>query len=835
MRKYPRILFAIIGLGGLMLQANAQMRDVVEIDVNSRGDKVYPTMYGAFFEEISHAGDGGLYAEMVKNRGFEEGVIPSGCTLVGGEVWAPKKPCYTTDKVNNWRIRWNEEKKAMEAWTVEAEKGTAEYEISTIEPLNAATPHSLRLMLHKTNGKVTVANSGYWGMAVEAGENYILRFFVHSNSQKPVKVSAVLTNANGEVTKVKTETCQPKRFWEEHKTVLKATKTAADCRLELRFEGDGDVYLDYVSLFPEKTYNNRENGLRKDIAQYLVDMHPSFLRWPGGCILEGINIENAVDWKKTLGDPMTRPGEYDLWGYRNTYGFGYHEFLQFCEDANIDPMYVCNAGMSCLFRGGDYVEGDSLRLMIQDCLDAIEYAIGDESTFWGHQRAVNGHPKPFPLRYVEIGNENVGPRYAEHYKLFRDAIRKKYPQLEIICALMFHPEIPDCGDMDLFDPHYYENADWFYRAANVFDEIPEQYKSNIYVGEYAAGGANMYAALAEAAFLTGCERNGERVRMTSFAPLFQNIHNGTRHLICYDNSKVFGRSNYHMVKMFNENRPDYNLTTKINPSMRAIQAPNFPSGKIGISTFGNEIEIKDFVVGTTDKATDKFTILYQNKNPLSDVNYWSLEEDGNDKFYWMGKTFEGNYTIAFRMKKNSGKEACRLMFGGKDTKNFYMAELGSHQNESTIFGERKNGDYTNYFNYRNVEKINEGQWYYVTVDIAQNEWKIYLDGRLVEDYTLQPLVRHYAVAGLDENKNDVIVKLVNGENREWALNLDLKGKVNGVAEAEVITISADSPNQENSIDNPDLIVPRKEHRQLTFPKASITLPANSLTILRIKK
>lgn len=812
-------------LASLFIEASAQVPSVIDIDLASHGDKVYPTMYGAFFEEISHAGDGGLYAEMIQNRGFEEGVIPSGCTLENDEVWAPKKPCYTTDKVNNWHIRWNAERKAMQAWTVEAEMGRADYEITTDKPLNDATPHALRLKLNNEQGLVTVKNSGYWGIGTKAGESYDLRFF--TNAEKPVNVKAQLIDEQGTISKSIYMKCTPMNSWEEHKVVIRADRTSGKAQLAITFEGEGNVLLDYVSLFPQHTYNNRPNGLRADIAQYLIDMHPSFLRWPGGCILEGINMENAVDWKKTLGDPVQRPGEYDLWGYRNTYGFGYHEFLQFCEDAKIDPMYVCNAGMSCLFRGGDYVEGEELQEMIQDCLNAIEYAIGDQSTYWGHQRALNGHPEPFPLRYVEIGNENVGPRYAEHYKLFRDAIRKKYPQLEIICALMFHPETPDCGDMDLFDPHYYENADWFYRAAYIFDNIPSQYTSNIYIGEYAAGGANMYAALAEAAFLTGCERNGERVRMTSFAPLFQNIHNGTRHLICYDNSQVFGRSNYHVVKMLNENRPDYNLTTKIKREP-SVLCGNMMDGKVGLATYGNDVEFRDF------KLEYVFGDVKTSENPATDTANWTTEMDGNNRFYWF--KHEGNvaYDISFRMKKNSGKEACRVIFGGADIKNFYMADIGSHQNESTIFGERTDGDYTNFFTYRNVESIEQGRWYNVRVKVGMSNWQIYLDDRLVEDYRYDfALERHYAVSGMDETTGEVIVKLVNGENSPWPVKLNLNGTKAKVFAAHRTTLASDSPKAENSIDNPELIIPKEDDIEIS--ESPITLPANSFTILRIQR
>ena len=257
-------------------------------------------------------------------------------------------------------------------------------------------------------------------------------------------------------------------------------------------------------------------------------------------------MDNRIKWKETIGDIVKRPGEYNLWGYRSTYGFGYHEFLQFCEDIDADGMFVCNAGMSCLFRNGDYWEEENrIDNLIQDALDAIEYALGDTTTVYGKRRAENGHAAPFPLKYVEVGNENVGLRYVKNYNRFYKAIKEKYPQIEIVCALMFSPYIQEAEKIDILDPHYYETAGWFYNNADVYDKLPDDIPYKIYVGEYAAiGRPSLYSSLAEAAYLTGVERNADKVQMVSYAPLIENAAHGKDHLLVLKNDSVYGRTNY---------------------------------------------------------------------------------------------------------------------------------------------------------------------------------------------------------------------------------------------------------------------------------------------------
>lgn len=814
--------------------------DRIGIDGKSVGDEVPASLYGVFFEEISHSGDGGIYAEMIQNRGFEEGVLPSGTELKDGYACASLLHCYSNDSINGFKVKWDEGK-SMNAWELVSQDGQdVSYDITAAYPLHAATPHALHVNLGAGKTPLSIVNHGYWGIAVESGQQYLLKFWMKSSPAVSPSLTVSLKNKNGDEACRADVELKNDNKWNCYEVSLTAVKGRNDYSLYIDLENRGDIYLDYVSLFPKETYKGRENGLRKDIASYLAELKPAFIRWPGGCIVEGLTMDNRVKWKETIGDPMKRPGEYNLWGYRSTYGFGYHEFLQYCEDIHSDAMFVCNAGMSCLFRNGDYVEGKELDALVQDALDAIEYAIGGVDTRWGAERARNGHPNPFPLKYVEVGNENVGLRYAEHYKKFYKAIKEKYPQMTVVCALMFHPEVAEAGTVEVIDPHYYETADWFYRNSNLYDSIPSLYRSKIYIGEYAAtGNPSVYSSLAEAAFLTGVERNGSRVQYVSYAPLFQNANNGTGHLIIFKNDSVYGRSNYHVLKMFAENRPDYNLGTKID--FAETPRPVSPVGLVGLGSCGSSVSYKDFKIERDGKVVyqaDDFSGFAQDWKVSG--GEWSVSEgiltqsrlDG-DGYVWLDGRQMGNCVISLKAMKHKGREAFRIFFGAQDENNYYMADLGSHQNESVIFGERKNGVNTSLFDYRNTTNIRTGEWYDIKVEIKDNHWKCYLNGELAYEYTYAPLVRHYAVSGYDVANRELVIKLVNGENEEWASQISLSNVSNIASEAKKIVLAGDAPDAENSFSNPEKVIPVEGTVNGISETFGLTCPANSFTVLRI--
>jgi alpha-N-arabinofuranosidase len=602
----------------------------VTVDLTARGADIPSSMYGVFFEEINHAGDGGLYAELVQNRSFEDSDIPEGYTVKGDRIYPPPLKNHITGNVTDQSFRWNTEK--VPAWILES-KGDkkAEMELTRIKSLNTSAPTNLQLKIPEGAGEVALINRGYWGMGIREGEKYDLRFYMRTsdyNGNLTVMLVAqdAAEQAHSVINVISNGT------WNEYKAVLKPVNTKPEAMLYLVFKGTGTVWIDYVSLFPENTFKNRPNGLRKDVAEFLAGLHPAFIRWPGGCIVEGISLINRVEWKKTLGDPAARPGQYDTWGYRNSYGFGYHEFLQYCEDIGARSMYVCNVGLGCQYRVGDACSDRDVQYYINDALDAVEYAIGDRSTTWGAKRAEAGHPEPFPLQYVEIGNENWGRLYNQRFNLFYKAIKDKYPQLTLISNHGLDSDMTGVVKTDMIDPHWYVEPDFFFNNTGIFDNQPRG-DFLVYVGEYACnqkvGGGNMLAALSEAAFITGMERNSDLVRMASYAPLFENRHDRTWpvNLIWIDNLNVVGRSSYYVQKLMAENRPSWNIKTLTETG---------EMGKSGRHEVENKPDsLRQFAIGGYDKESGVVIIKVVNaeqkpwKSSLEILNASRIESEGD--------------------------------------------------------------------------------------------------------------------------------------------------------------------------------------------------------------
>lgn len=319
-------------------------QDEIVINLQEKGAEVAPSMYGIFFEEINHAGDGGLYAELVKNRSFEELEMPEGYHAEGNTLYPKKVHNHITGEVKPERYRWTTE--PVPGWSLKvSEAADAEMKLTKENPYFTTAPNNLKVTVKNGKTPVRLVNEGYWGMNLVKGNAYLLRAIIRASSTYKGKITALLLSDKDEVLASTPIEVTGSDSWNDIHRTITPESTSNKGKLALEFDGAGTVYLDYVSLFPEKTFANRPNGLRKDVAETLAGLRPAFVRWPGGCVVEGISLENRFEWKKTLGDPASRPGEYSTWGYRCSYGFGYYEMLQFCEDINADAMFVCNVGM----------------------------------------------------------------------------------------------------------------------------------------------------------------------------------------------------------------------------------------------------------------------------------------------------------------------------------------------------------------------------------------------------------------------------------------------------------------------------------------------------------
>ena len=491
--------------------------------------KVSPTLYGLMTEEINYSYEGGLYGELVRNRTFKAN--PNNATF----------------------------------WNV---VGDGAISLDTNQPLSAALNISLKLDASKASKKspVGIANGGYWGIPVRPNTTYRASFYVRGKSfSGPLTVAIISTN--GETVLAAAQIPRITRKWQKYEVTLTTggVATSKDNRLVISTAKRGTVWFSQVSLFPP-TFNHRTNGNRPDLMQLLADMHPAFLRFPGGNYLEGNTLETRFNWKKTIGDVSQRPGHRDDgWGYWSTDGLGLLEFLEWCEDLKMQPLLAVYAGYS--MHQQHVTPGTDLAPYVQDALDEIEYVTGDTNTTWGAQRARDGHPAPFPLTYVEVGNEDWFDRsgsYNDRFTQFFDAIKAKYPNLQVIATTPVTSREPD-----LIDEHYYRSQVEMEAHALDYDSRSRTNKSKIFVGEWAtrvgSPTPNMAGALGDAAWMTGMERNSDIVLMASYAPLFVNVNPGGMQwktdLIGYNTLNSYGSPAYYAQKMFSTHHGDTVLAT----------------------------------------------------------------------------------------------------------------------------------------------------------------------------------------------------------------------------------------------------------------------------------
>lgn len=502
-------------------------------------------LLGIFFEDINYAADGGLYGELVQNRDFE----------------------YALSDKDGRDTSWN----SRHSWKLKGSNAT--FAIDTVKPIHANNAHYAVLDI-STPGAALV-NSGFDGIAITRGQQYTLSLFARQNLAKSGKMKVQLVN--GEEVMAQATVNISGGGWDKITVVLTATGTAANAQLQLQPLGTGRIALDMISLFPVNTFKGRKNGLRADLAQSIADIHPRFVRFPGGCVAHGDGLGNIYRWKNTIGPLETRKPQRNLWSYHQSAGLGYFEYFRFCEDIGAEPVPVLAAGVPCQNSGfaagvGGGQQGgiplDEMDEYIQDVLDLVEYANGDVKTTWGKKRAEAGHPEPFHLKYVGIGNEDlISDVFEERFTLIYKAVKAKYPDIAVIGTAGPNSEGTDYEEgweiatrlqVPLIDEHYYQTPGWFINNQDYYDRY-DRNKSKVYLGEYAAHlpgrPNNLETALAEALYLTALERNGDVVSMASYAPLLaKDGHTQWNpNLIYFNNTTVKPTVGYEVQKAYGVN------------------------------------------------------------------------------------------------------------------------------------------------------------------------------------------------------------------------------------------------------------------------------------------
>ena len=536
-----RLLTCAIAAASVMA-AGAQT-NVLDINTKKAGAKIQDTMYGLFFEDINYAADGGLYGELVKNRSFE---FPQ--SFMGWQVFGDVKL-----------------------------KDDGPFERCPHYVVLGAPNHQER--------RTGIQNEGYFGIGVVKGEDY--RFSVWAKAPKgkaTIRVQLIDQYSMGEHQEFVEQTLDiTSAEWKKYEIVLKSPETQKKANLRIFLKGENPVCLEHVSLFPVNTFKNRENGLRRDVAQALADVKPGLLRFPGGCIVEGTDLETRYQWKNTIGPVENRPLNQNRWehtfdyryypDYYQSYGLGFFEFFQFSEDIGAEPLPVLNVGMACQFQNWDkecaHVPMDQLDPYIQDCLDLIEFANGDVNTTWGKKRAEMGHPEPFNMKYIGVGNEQWDTLYYKRLTPFVKAIRAKYPNIKIVGTSgpdsegkMFELGWQDMKKQkaDLVDEHFYRPESWFLNSGLRYENYDRK-GPKVFAGEYACHGKgkkwNHYeASILEAAFMTDMERNADVVYMTAYAPLLAHVDGWQWRpdLVWFDNTEMFKTVSYYVQQMYAKNK-----------------------------------------------------------------------------------------------------------------------------------------------------------------------------------------------------------------------------------------------------------------------------------------
>ena len=693
---------AVLGLVKAGWVSGQTPRATVKVRVDQPGMAVPATLYGIFFEEINSAGDGGLYAELVRNRSFEE---PGGTNH-----WVP---VVIGSAQGSWSLDQGSLSSTNNRW-------------------------GLRMEHRGGAGQVGVANEGWFGMAFHEGETYVLRVRLRAAAGFAGPLVVRLEPATGGSPVASSLLYGLADGWRDYELELTATRSVSPGRLFLALPAAGTVWLDFVSLFPKQTWNGRTNGLRRDLMARLVDLAPAFVRFPGGCWVEGEWLTNAWRWKETIGPLPDRATRWNLWGYWSPNGLGLLEYLLLCRDLGAEPLLVVNCGMS----HREVVPLSGLDVWVRDALDAVEFANGPVTSRWGAVRAALGHPEPFGLKYLQIGNENGGPAYDERYARFYDALKSRYPDLTLVACDW--GGLPASRPVEISDEHFYNNPRFFLANARRYDFYPRS-GPRIFVGEYAvtsgAGNGNLMGALAEAAFLTGVERNADVVVMASYAPLFARLENKAWNpdLIYFDAVTNVLTPSYHVQRMFARNRPDRQLPLTLTWEGLTPPGTIEPRGAIGLGSWNTQVEYRDVVVRQGE------TVLYASAFDRGAPEWqvyrgdWSTVAGGYrqdalivDCRSVTGNTSWTNYTLTLRARKRGGQEGFLILFHWKDPDNWTWWNLGGWNNTQHalelcdqgakgILGEPVPGT------------IVADRWYDIRIELEGTRVRCYLDGQLVHD------------------------------------------------------------------------------------------------------
>ncbi|WP_405467296.1 alpha-L-arabinofuranosidase C-terminal domain-containing protein [Streptomyces canus] len=793
------------------------LETVVEVDTRAPGTAISTDLFGAFFEDLNYAADGGLYAELVQNRSFEYGPAD--------------------------RPEWH----SLTAWElVERDGAAGSLTVSTDDPPHPANPH-YAVLTSTTAAGVGLRNEGFDGIPVRAGETYAVSVFARLAGGPADRLVARIESRDGERVHGQAELGPLGGAWRRHAAVIACEVTDPDARLTLTATRPGTIHLDLVSLFPQATFKGRPNGLRADLAQTIADLKPKFLRFPGGCLAHGQGLANMYRWSETIGPLHERRQQFNIWHYHQSMGLGYYEYFQFCEDIGAKPLPVVAAGVCCQnsdVTGQAGIPDEDMDAYIAEVLALVEWANGPADSPWGSVRAAAGHPEPFGLEYLGVGNEDaVTDTFRDCFSRIHDALREHHPEITVIGTLgpSTFGEDWEKGwafarerNLPVVDEHSYKSPRWFLENTRRFDTMDRE-GPHLYIGEYGSWRNNGRSAIAEAAYMIAMERNGDVVRLASYAPLLakRDHTQWLPDLIYFDNTNVWPTLNYHVQRMHSVNSGDTALPVTVTGAPQEPSAPRNPRHTVHIGTgAGTRAEFTDVSVGPLSGESE----------PAPDLGDWQAESGvwepygeggvrqtatGTDARLLLPDAVDGlSYVLSVRARKTDGAEGFVLGFAGTSPGNWCHWTLGGWENRSTWL-QRVDDGVPDELSERRAEPVESGRWYDLRVEVDGRHIRCYRDGELVHDVEdVRPEPEVFAVSAVrDSATGEVIVKIANTTPEAATVRVRLSGSEGDTGYARTtLTVSPDA----DSRFGPAPAAPA--HDRLTGPDCAV--PAYSFTVLR---
>ncbi|MFD5401067.1 alpha-L-arabinofuranosidase C-terminal domain-containing protein [Streptomyces griseorubiginosus] len=789
----------------------------ITVAPGARGATIDDTMYGVFFEDINRAADGGLYAELVQNRSFE----------------------YSTAD--------NASYTPLTSWTVD---GTARV-VDDGGRLNERNRSYLDL-----GAGSSVTNAGYnTGVPVETGKKYDFSVWARADAGTTLTVS--LQDSDGTLATAR-KVDVTKSGWTRYRATLTATRTSSDGRLTVA--SSAAAALDMVSLFPRDTYRGEPNGLRKDLAERIAALHPGFVRFPGGCLVNtgsmedyseasGYQRKRSYQWKDTIGPVETRATNSNFWGYNQSYGLGYYEYFRLAEDIGAMPLPVVPALVTGCGQNRAVVDEALLKRHIQDTLDLIEFANGPANSTWGRVRARMGHPEPFHLTHIEVGNEeNLPNEFFARFKEFRAAVQAKHPDIQVISnsgpddsGTTFDTawQLNRDAKVDMVDEHYYNSPQWFLQNNDRYDSY-DRNGPKVFLGEYASQGNTFKNGLTEAAFMTGLERNADVVKLASYAPLFANEDyvQWRPDLIWFNNHASWNSANYEVQKLFMNNVGD-RVVPSTATGTPSLLAPI--TGAVGLSTWATTAAYDDVRVTDADgrelltddfsSGASKWTHTGGGSWSVQDGQYVQTDVNAENTMVSAGDPSWHDYDLKVKATKKAGKEGFLVAFGVKDTGNYYWWNIGGWNNTRTAVEQAVDGGKSTLIS--TAGSVETGRAYDVDVKVRGRQVTLYLDGQewgsFRDDKPAEPFRQ---VVTEDRKTGELIVKVVNAQDSAARTAVDL-GRAEVASKARVTTLAAapDAVNSETSTP----VAPVRSTFDGVAGKFTYTFPANSVTFLRIRQ